>query len=437
VQYWDECQGIYIYPNGDKYVGEFSDGTRTGQGTLFRPNGEKYVGEFSDGTRTGQGTLFRPNGEKYVGEFEGGERVGQGTYTFATGEKYTGEFSGGTRTGQGTYTFANGEKYAGEWRGGKRHGQGTYTYPNGDQYVGEFRGDKMNGQGSYTLGSAKQSQYGFHAIMGEFKDDGVVFPATFIFPDGSRQVGRLEDDEFVSDLSKEEQSGAEEQRRTDNDELLQVSSGSGFAVSRDGYVVTNNHVIKGCQNVAIHNNGVTVPVTIAAYDTQNDLALLKGEFSPDHVFPIRRDNPGLLEDVYVAGFPFGEGFNSAIKVTRGIVSAQSGIGNNYSQIQIDAALQPGNSGGPILDESGNVIAVTLAKLDMEFAIDNFGAIPENTNFGIKSNVVRSILESEGVSMIQETDSVVNKRQLGDQITKGTYYISCWMTTAQIQGTKNK
>ncbi len=155
------------------------------------------------------------------------------------------------------------------------------------------------------------------------------------------------------------------------------------------------------------------------------------------MFPIRRDNPGLLEDVYVAGFPFGEGFNSAIKVTRGIVSAQSGIGNNYSQIQIDAALQPGNSGGPILDESGNVIAVTLAKLDMEFAIDNFGAIPENTNFGIKSNVVRSILESEGVSMIQETDSVVNKRQLGDQITKGTYYISCWMTTAQIQGTKNK
>ena len=59
-------------------------------------------------------------------------------------------------------------------------------------------------------------------------------------------------------------------------------------------------------------------------------------------------------------------------------------------------------------------------------------VPENTNFGIKSSVVRSILDSQSVAMIQEADSVTNKRQLGEQITKGTYYISCWMTTAQIQ-----
>jgi S1-C subfamily serine protease len=139
-----------------------------------------------------------------------------------------------------------------------------------------------------------------------------------------------------------------------------------------------------------------------------------------------------MEEVYVAGFPFGEKFNSAIKITKGIVSAQSGIGNNFSQIQIDAALQPGNSGGPILDEFGNVMAVAVAKLDVEFAIEEYGAIPENTNFGIKSSVVRSILDSQSVAMIQEADSVTNKRQLGEQITKGTYYISCWMTTAQIQ-----
>ena len=83
------------------------------------------------------------------------------------------------------------------------------------------------------------------------------------------------------------------------------------------------------------------------------------------------------------------------------------------------------------------MAVAVAKLDIEFAIENFGAIPENTNFGIKSGVVRSILDSQRVSMIQEADSVASKRLLGDQITKGTYYISCWMTTAQIQDMKEK
>ena len=134
----------------------------------------------------------------------------------------------------------------------------------------------------------------------------------------------------------------------------------------------------------------------------------------------------------MAGFPFGDKFSTSVKVTKGIVSSLTGLGNNFSNIQIDAALQSGNSGGPILDEFGNVMAVAVAKLDYEFAIENFGAIPENTNFGIKSSVVRSILESQSVGMIQEADSVTNKRQLGEQIAKGTYYISCWMTTAQIQ-----
>ena len=82
-------------------------------------------------------------------------------------------------------------------------------------------------------------------------------------------------------------------------------------------------------------------------------------------------------------------------------------------------------------------AKIVGELDVEFAIENFGAIPENTNFGIKSSVVRSILESQRVSMIEEVDSMANKRLLGDQITKGTYYISCWMTTAQIQNMKEK
>ena len=66
----------------------------------------------------------------------------------------------------------------------------------------------------------------------------------------------------------------------------------------------------------------------------------------------------------------------------------TGVGNNYTNIQIDAALQPGNSGGPIINEYGNVVAVAVAKLDLKFALEEFGTVPENTNFGIKEVVAR-------------------------------------------------
>ena len=72
-----------------------------------------------------------------------------------------------------------------------------------------------------------------------------------------------------------------------------------------------------------------------------------------------------LQDIIVAGFPFGDRVSSTLKFTKGIVSSVAGLGNNYSEIQIDAALQPGNSGGPIIDNYGNVIAVAVSKLDMK------------------------------------------------------------------------
>lgn len=177
--------------------------------------------------------------------------------------------------------------------------------------------------------------------------------------------------------------------KSKDEEVLEASSGSGFAVSSDGYVITNNHVIEGCQEVAVYEGGRAVPATVVTYDLQNDLALLKGDFTPKTVFALSDDQPELLQDVYVAGYPFGNEISSSIKVTKGIISSLTGIGNNFSNIQIDAALQVGNSGGPILDEMGNVVGVAVSKLDAKYMYDNFGTIPENTNFGIKANVVRN------------------------------------------------
>ena len=99
-------------------------------------NGDKFVGEFKDDKRHGQGTYTFANGGKYVGEWKDGKSEGQGTGTYADGSKYVGEFKDGKPEGQGTGTYADGSKYVGEWKDGKPEGQGTYTNADGSNYVG-------------------------------------------------------------------------------------------------------------------------------------------------------------------------------------------------------------------------------------------------------------------------------------------------------------
>ena len=227
------------------------------------------------------------------------------------------------------------------------------------------------------------------------------------------------------------------QERTNLNKVISASSGSGFAISKDGHIITNNHVIEGCQNVKIHHKGKTFTASVLTFDPRNDIALLKGDFRPSTFFPLSDKTPELLQDIYVAGYPFGRKISTSVKVTKGIVSSLTGIGNNFSNIQIDAALQPGNSGGPILNEKGNVVGVAVAKLDIKKILENYGTLPENTNFGVKTSVVKSITNSMKVSLPRPSQRPISKSELGKKISDGTFYLSCWMTMAQIEQMKSK
>ena len=114
-----------------------------------------------------------------------------------------------------------------------------------------------------------------------------------------------------------------------------------------------------------------------------------------------------------------------------IISSLFGIGNNYSNIQIDAAIQHGNSGRTIVDEKGNVIGVALTKLDIKPILENFGVIPGNTNFGIKSNVVRNLLKSNNINIPKENESKISKTELGRKVTDATYYLSYLSTVPEV------
>ena len=205
---------------------------------------------------------------------------------------------------------------------------------------------------------------------------------------------------------------------------FETSSGTGFFVSRDGHILTNYHVIDGCREVQVNTNGDRHRVSVIAEDRVNDLALLTSELTPSAIFPISRETPVLLQDIYVAGYPFGDEISTSVKVTAGIVSSLSGIGDNESNIQIDAALQPGNSGGPIIDQFGNAIGVAVEKLNYEYIMELYDAIPENTNFGIKASVAANLLDANNVPTIQPNYGPLSKEALGERITDGTVYVSC-------------
>jgi S1-C subfamily serine protease len=478
---WKNGKGTSTWAkSGSKYVGEYRNGKRNGQFTVTYASGNKYVGEYRNDQRNGQFTVTYASGNKYVGEYRNGKRNGQGTYTGANGDKYVGEFRDGKSHGQGTETFASGSKYVGEFRNDKRNGQGTYTFANGEKYVGEYRNGKRNGQGTVTLtdgrtkegvwkaGKFQYAQKVTPPVIAKRRPPRVTKPApTYanlsdprlckkaldrsrkswdrsrkyrLYSNAAKRRGlTIKYCRLVLGISKPKAPVrvAKPVRKTKPNKVISASSGSGFAVSSDGYVVTNHHVIKGCQKVKIHDKGKSIAATVVTYDPRNDLALLKGNFRPSAVLSLSADSPEILQDVFVAGYPFGRRVSRSIKVTRGIISSLTGIGNNFSQIQIDAALQPGNSGGPILDDRGNVVGVAVSRLDKIKALKKFGSLPENTNFGVKTSVVRSILESSNVTIPRPNGSSISKSKLGKMISGGTYYLSCWMTTAQIEKMRSK
>ena len=178
--------------------------------------------------------------------------------------------------------------------------------------------------------------------------------------------------------------------------LITIGSGSGFYINNQGYALTNNHVIEICkQSVAVINGEETLFKVIAT-DITNDVAVLKTNYKSRNFIKINEEGAKLGENVIAVGFPLAGRLSDSVKITRGIVSSLSGINNNIGQIQIDAALQPGNSGGPVLNESGELVGIASAGLNKLLMAKEDGYVPENVNFAVASTIVSNILKSQKI-----------------------------------------
>ena len=224
--------------------------------------------------------------------------------------------------------------------------------------------------------------------------------------------------------AKEKAELAALQKLQKENELIPVGSGTGFAIDHLGNVVSNQHVIEGCESISVLSEGEFIGVTVLAQDPKNDLALLKLEKRPDAFFYLDDEPPSITQDVYVGGFPFGEVISSEVKVTKGIVSSLAGLSNDYSRFMVDAALQPGNSGGPIFSDEGVVLGVAVAKLDVLAFVQAFDTIPEGSNFGIKNSVLREFLSSNQIKIpSQPFFSMGFERE--KLINEGIFHIVCF------------
>ena len=207
---------------------------------------------------------------------------------------------------------------------------------------------------------------------------------------------------------------------------ITLAMGSGFWFNNQGYFATNHHVIEGCKTTQIKLNNELVNSKIISFDKINDLAIGKVDKNIESVF-LLSDKPELGEDVMVGGFPLsGVLQNDSIKITRGIVSSLSGFNNNYSMLQIDAPIQKGNSGGPIINSKGEVIGIATAALKSTKEYE-----AQNVNFGVKVNLLRNMAQSLGIDLTNKQKlKTKNSKQLAKALEKNTVHIHCTNTLKQ-------
>lgn len=208
------------------------------------------------------------------------------------------------------------------------------------------------------------------------------------------------------------------------DELL--STGTAFAVTDDGWFLTNAHVVRNCTRVEIRGVGFAEPPRL---DETNDLAAIRvTSGKPVRAIGFRKDPVRLGEDIVALGFPLNGLLSESIKVTTGNVNALAGIANDTRYIQISTPIQPGNSGGPIVDKDGLLVGVTTATLSKSVA-DKIDITAQNVNFAIRSPVAEVFLQSHGIGYRQRERQAESKplstADLAERIAPSVFPVACY------------
>jgi len=172
-----------------------------------------------------------------------------------------------------------------------------------------------------------------------------------------------------------------------------VGSGTAFAITDDGYLISNAHVVNDAERVLVSFPDETVEAKVVQKDLRNDLALLK-VFKRTQALPLGDSSamkPG--QEVCTLGYPRPNDQGTRIKFDKGTIGALTGFHDDIAQFQIGVPLQPGNSGGPLVNDRGEVVGVVASGLNAGYYLARGNAVPQNVNYAVKSTYLRLLLDT--------------------------------------------
>jgi S1-C subfamily serine protease len=175
------------------------------------------------------------------------------------------------------------------------------------------------------------------------------------------------------------------------------TTGTGFLFSSSDYVITSYHVVHGSKSISVRlTNGERIDATIAVKDTNNDIAILKLAKPPtsrQSIITLGDSSSVKTGDrVFTYGFPLVDLLgHQEPRYSEGFINSLSGMSNDPRLFQVSIPIQPGNSGGPVFNEKGELIGIATSSIDSEQTQKVFGATPQNVNFAIKSSYINSLL----------------------------------------------
>jgi S1-C subfamily serine protease len=203
---------------------------------------------------------------------------------------------------------------------------------------------------------------------------------------------------------------------SDENISLRPKQGSGFLINNEGYILTNFHVIDGADKVQVTGirGDFSVPFTaiVIAIDRLNDLALIQIKsklisFETPPYSITKSKNVSKAETVFALGYPMENAMGSEVKVTNGIINSITGYKQSISEFQISAAVQGGNSGGPLFNSRGEIIGIVSAKISSEIA--------DQVGYAIKSDYIDFFLVQSGVTKFSQPKNTLENKSLSDQV----------------------
>ena len=201
---------------------------------------------------------------------------------------------------------------------------------------------------------------------------------------------------------------------------LVKSTGSGFAISENGLIATNEHVIDGCRKIFAIYQGKPKIGRIIAQSKKEDFALISIDSQTPSYFYLKSNAPELGEELISGGFPSPSNFGFGIKITTGIVSDET---SEFGELfQHSTPSQPGNSGGPLINKSGSVVGISTAVSTVKWG----ELAAQNVNYAVSNNTSKQLIRSWGLQFKSIKDySIFDTKTLAEFLKKAAVQILCY------------